>query len=233
MTYKLINDIRYYEVEQGSLEWFQARMGIPTSSRFGDIVTPARGEPSKSMDRYANELVQEILQGFPDTNSYVSGAMERGKTLEEEAADQYEFIIGEPISKIGFMTDKERRYGASPDRLVGDMGSAEIKCFEASGKHVSFMLDDEINIEHKPQVQGHLLVMKDRDWVDWFAYHTDMPPVRIRAYRDEAYIKKLAKALEQFSDIMNEKIEKLISKGYMRDPRGLEPSEMQDVYMAG
>lgn len=236
MTYELINGVRhYFEIEQGSMQWFEARCGIPTSSRFSDLVTPVKGDPSASMDGYADELAEEILQGFANTNSFASREMEMGKALEEEAADQYELIVGEKTRKVGLLTDEHRHYGASPDRLVGTVGLVEIKTFHTAGKHFNFLRQQKIDRKHYPQIQGQLLVAKDRDFVDWFAYNPNLPPVQIRTYRDDAYIAKLTKALNVFRDKMNERIEWCIGSGYMQDPTMVDQDtgELLDVTMAG
>jgi len=51
------------ELEQGTPEWFSARLGIPTASRYKDIVTPARGDKSKSYMTYLYELLAERMTG--------------------------------------------------------------------------------------------------------------------------------------------------------------------------
>lgn len=45
-----------HKVEQGSEEWLILRLGIPTASEFSNIITPARGEPTKG----------EKSEGFQD-----------------------------------------------------------------------------------------------------------------------------------------------------------------------
>ena len=73
---------------QGEPEWFMARLGIPTASEFGKIITPAKMEPSRSADTYINKLVAEWLRGKPD-ESFQSDWMKRGLAVEEEARDFY------------------------------------------------------------------------------------------------------------------------------------------------
>ena len=50
------------EHEQGSNEWFAARLGRPSASMFSKFITSA-GKASTSADSYINELIAERLPG--------------------------------------------------------------------------------------------------------------------------------------------------------------------------
>ena len=54
------------QIKQGSDEWLQARLGKPTASRFGDIITPDKGDKSKTYMTYMYELLGELLAGDRD-----------------------------------------------------------------------------------------------------------------------------------------------------------------------
>ena len=45
--------------QQGSVEWFEARLGIPTASEFSRIVTPT-GKLSASRHAYMGELLASL-----------------------------------------------------------------------------------------------------------------------------------------------------------------------------
>lgn len=206
-----------HDVEQGSQEWFEVRMGKPTSSEFGNIITPAKGDVSKSQEPYANKLLGEILQGYPEVHEFISKDMERGKVLEEEAVEQYEFVVGEKTEKIGFITNDEKTYGASPDRMWQNRkGLVEIKCLNLQN-HMNFLFQNKIDPKHKPQLQGQMLVT-GADFVDWWAYHPHLPPVHVRTERDDAYIAKLEHGLKEFKNLMDRKMQFLIDSGYMENP---------------
>lgn len=55
-----------HDVEQRSEAWHALRLGIPTASRFGDILT-ARGDlrTGETPKKYAAELVAERILGVP------------------------------------------------------------------------------------------------------------------------------------------------------------------------
>jgi hypothetical protein len=201
----------FHEIIQGGDDWFKLRRGIPTASCFNKIITPT-GKLSTQADEYAHLLLAEIITGenldkFPPTYW-----MERGSMLEPEAAELYAFETGHILGPGGFMTDDKGRWGASPDRLILDgndkaIGSIEIKC-PAPWTHVKNLLCPSIDNQYIPQVQGQMLI-GDLDFVDWFSYHPEMPPSNIHIERDEKFIEKLSDALENFTKIMNVKVEKL------------------------
>jgi hypothetical protein len=72
------------DLKQGTHEWLQARVGIPTASRFDDLITPKTRKPSSSATRYRNEILAEWILGHP-IEWGTSQWMERGTELESEA----------------------------------------------------------------------------------------------------------------------------------------------------
>jgi hypothetical protein len=206
----------HHPVPQQSEEWFRKRAGIPTSSNFSKIVTPT-GKLSKQADEYACRLIAERLLGesFPKALPFAETFwMERGSMLEGDAVALYEFEVGEQTEPIGFIVNDDGTAGCSPDRMVGERGLVEIKC-PAPWVHIENLLAERIDASHIPQVQGQLLIT-GREWVDWYSYHPELPPSRIRTERDEAYLKVLRDALAQFHEMMLKKIEVLANKGYYK-----------------
>lgn len=196
------------DVEQGTPEWLEARLGIPTASRFKDIITPARGERSKTSLTYMNELLAERLTGEP-TNTFTNEWMERGNELEDTARESYAFISDCEVLQVGIMLNDEGSIGASPDGLIGDVGGLEIKCPKASTV-VKYMLDDDLPTIYKPQVQGNLWI-SGREYWDFVAYHPKMDLFIKRIYRDEEYIQRMAKNITQFVSELEEKYMRLKS----------------------
>src|SRR5690348_1820958 len=111
--------------EQGSADWFAARLGIPTASEFSTVM--AKGE-GKTRSAYMRKLAGEILTGEPMT-AYSNPFMERGKLMEDEARTAYELIHNVDCERVGFITNGFK--GCSPDSLIGNNGGLEIKTAEA------------------------------------------------------------------------------------------------------
>ncbi|MCJ2530718.1 MAG: YqaJ viral recombinase family protein [Candidatus Thermoplasmatota archaeon] len=181
-------------VTQGSEQWKEARLGIPTASRFGSILTPKTMRPSSQADGYIAELVAEWILGQP-LDGYQTEWMERGSVLEQSAVKYYEVQRDVDTEVAGFCLRDDRRVGCSPDRLVGKEGGLEIKAPSAK-KHMAYLLGSE-TLEHRAQVQGNLWICKCK-WWDVMSYNPEIPALIIRYERDEEFIAKLSEAMELF-----------------------------------
>lgn len=198
--------VKIVDVEQGTPEWFAARLGIPTASRFADVL--AKGE-GKTRARYLHELAAEALRGAPEPDSYSNAHMERGKEQEDEARQLYAFMTDVDPVRVGFIRNGNK--GASPDSLIGDVGGLEIKT--ALGHiQVERLKRGTLPAEHVAQVQGSLWVA-ERAWWDFCSYSPGLPPLIIRVERDEPYIAQLGKAVDAF----NEELDALVASLRGRD----------------
>ena len=203
MTVEIIN------VEQGSADWFAARCGIPTASRFADVL--AKGE-GKTRAKYLHELAAEVLRGEPEPDGYTNAHMERGKAQEDEARKLYAFMEDADPMAVGFI--KNGRAGASPDSLIGDIGGLEIKT--ALGHiQVERLKRGTLPSEHVAQVQGGLWV-SERQWWDFVSYSPGLPPLIVRVERDEAKIAEIAKAVAAFNEELDSLVAAVRTQGSLR-----------------
>jgi hypothetical protein len=202
------------ECSQGSVEWYQARVGIATASEFSNIITPKTMEFSKSADKYANKLVAEIMLKESLDMKAPTFWMERGTMLEADAGESYQFATGDSLLRAGFCLDDSRRYGCSLDRIVeGKSEGAEIKCPMAEN-HMGYLLNGKIEDDHRCQVQGQLLVT-GYDAINCVSYYPGLPISIVRVGRDDKFIAALTGHLDRFFEMMNAKIEFLVKEGYM------------------
>lgn len=192
------------EAEQGSPEWFAARIGIPTASRFKDIVT-MNGAPSTSRKKYLYQLAGERLAGAKE-DTYQSAAMARGVELEGEARLLYEMVHGVQVQQVGLCLHDSRRYGCSPDGLVGTHG-LEIKC-PSMAVHTQYLDEAKVPAEYHQQVQGSMLVTGLDAWT-FMSYHPAIKPLHFMAKRDEPFLTKLQSELERFCDELDALTERL------------------------
>ncbi len=196
--------------EQGTPEWFAARLGIPTASEFETILTTpkSKGGESKMRRTYLNKLAGELLTGNP-MEAVTTFHMERGKIMEDEARDYYAFLKNVEPERVGFMRNGDK--GCSPDSLIGDAGMLEIKTALAH-LMVDQLRKNEFPAEHKAQCQGQLWVA-EREWVDLVVYWPKLPPFVQRAYRDEGYIANLAGAVDAFNAELQEVVASIRAYG--------------------
>jgi len=183
-----------YDCEQGSEDWFRARMGIPTASEFGTVLAPRAGSEGKMRRTYLHKLAGEIITGEP-MERYGNAHMDRGHAMEAEARSLYAFMSDADPTQIGFLRNGQK--GCSPDSLIGDAGMLEIKT-KLPHLLIDCILKDDFPAEHKAQCQGALWVA-EREWVDIAVYWPRMPLFVKRAYRDEEYISKLSDAIDAFN----------------------------------
>lgn len=196
----------FWDILQGSSEWWEIRKGVPTASRFSDIITPAKAQLSKSADKYAAELASDVVALAPNwitedpRNKPPSRAAQDGVQNEPKARAFYEMERGVIVRQCGFVLTDDGRWGCSPDGLVeGDggalIGGLELKC-PLPKTHAEYLLDDVLPLDYKCQVHGCLLVTGLPCW-DFMSYCPGMPEFIKRVVPDEFTV-KLAEALDQF-----------------------------------
>jgi hypothetical protein len=185
-----------HECVQGTPEWSYLRAGIPTASAFDRIITPG-GAASKSAEKYKFYLLAERIQGKP-IDGVKTWSMERGSTLEVKAKKHYQWVTGTSTTPVGFITNDEETWGASPDDFVGEDGLLECKCPELETHMMYLMREGTAYKEYKVQCQGQLWVT-GRQFVDVLSYYPGLPWALQRIERDEEFIGKLAIEIPKFS----------------------------------
>lgn len=187
-----------HNVAQGTPEWLQLRLGIPTASEFFRILSPT-GKASAQAEAYMHRLLAEWVLGVP-LEDYQSQWMIRGKELEQQAVDAYEFATGNETEVVGFVTNDAGTVGCSPDRLVKPNRGLELKC-PAPHTHVGYLLAKGVDETYKPQVQGCTWLCETDGW-DVSSYCPGFPASIIPVGRDEKYIAALSSAMDAFLERM-------------------------------
>lgn len=160
-------------IEQGSEEWFNARLGKITSSRVSDVMAKTRSGYGASRKNYMMELLCQRLTGRRE-EGFTSAAMQRGIDLEPLARSAYELHCGEIVQETGFVIHPHYNdIGASPDGLVGDFGLVEIKC-PNTAQHVSCIQSGEPDSKYWWQMQCQMFCT-DRKWCDFASFDDRMP----------------------------------------------------------
>lgn len=193
--------IEIFRCDQGTDEWLRCRLGIPTASKFSAVL--AKGE-GKTRRRYMLDLAGELLTQEP-AESFSNLHMERGKIMEDEARNLYQFMTDAEVDRVGFVRNGIK--GCSPDSLIGDAGMVEIKT-KLPALQLECLLADKLPSEHVAQVQGALWVC-EREWIDFVSYWPKLPLFVKRVHRDEDYIKNLAAEVDRFNNELLELIEKI------------------------
>lgn len=189
-------------VEQGTDEWFEARLGRATASRFKDIMTFIKSGESATRKNYRAELVAERLTGVRE-EGFTTAAMLWGTETEPLARLQYMLKSGNDVEECGFFAHEELMAGASPDGLIGEDGTLEIKC-PNSATHIETLRRGTVPYQYYWQVLGQLWIT-GRKWCDFVSFDPRMPAnaqyVCIHVERDEQKINELQ---SEVTDFLNE-----------------------------
>jgi len=194
-------------VEQGTEEWFAARLGKVTASNIHAVM--AKGKATRA--NYMAKLIAERLTERRE-DSYQSPAMAWGTEHEANAAAAYELHTGRQCDLVGFVDHPEiGGSGASPDRLVGAGGLVEIKC-PNTATHIAILTGSKIKREYVLQMQWQM-ACTGRTWCDFVSYDPRMPVDLMlyleRVRRDAEVIDEITSAVVEFLAEMEGKIEAL------------------------
>lgn len=212
------------EYPQGSQAWRLLRRGIPTASKFADILTPKKMELSAAADTYIDYLIGSIFDPyFGQEEEYVSYAMKQGQIVEPEAVAYYALERELTVKQVGFITTNDGRFGASPDSLTvsDDKIIGGLECKHAKAEiHIRRLReaakiraaggDDNACLppEHKGQVHGCLCVTGLPFW-DYLSYRPGMPAQLLLRIVPDEYTAKMWAALQEFHKRFAEALEKI------------------------
>lgn len=201
--------------EQGSVEWMQARAGIPTASEFDNLISPTwkirTGEMRKS---YLASKLAEAWLGGPLIGFNVFD-VEQGRILEEEARPWLELELNMEISKVGLCVRDDGRVGCSPDGIVyTGIGTAqpnfgvEIKCPQPTA-HVKYLLSGEVPPDYLAQIHGGMYVTGFESW-KFLSYRRGFPKLLLTVERDDEIQGKIHDALYEFLGNFDAAMDRLI-----------------------
>ncbi len=199
---------------QGSPEWLEARRGLPSASRAAEIVTPAKGEFSKSADKCMYSLIADCFAPGDDIPKFETYAMTRGRELEPVARAAFEAETGLTVTEVGLVKAADGICICSPDGLIKGGTSntewtegLEIKC-PTKDIHTEYVLRGELPDIYKPQVHWSMAVTGLNTWHFW-SYHESpngrksLKPLHVIVRRD-GYTEKIEAAMRKFVSIYRE-----------------------------
>jgi putative phage-type endonuclease len=199
--------MRVITADQGTDEWKQARVGVPSGSKFADIMAKGGGATRAT---YLTALALERITGVRE-DFKTTFAMEQGTEREPFARSAYEAHTGQFVTEIGFCMHDSLMVGVSPDGLVGKAGMTEYKC-PMPKTHLEYLRLEpgKCPTAYRWQVQGQLWVA-EREWCDFVSYNPDFPEnaqmVIRRVVRDEKAIAELESEVVKFLEDIEREIE--------------------------
>lgn len=201
-------------MEQGSPEWFAARLGKVTASRVADIIAKTKSGPSTSRANYAAQLIAERLTGNRE-ESFTNAAMQWGVDKEPEARAAYAFRTDQDVIEVPIVDHPTiQMSAASPDGLVGQDGMVEFKC-PNTATHLDTLQTESVPSKYITQMQWQM-ACTGRQWCDFVSYDPRMPEaMRLfikRVPRDDAMIETLESEVSAFLDEVTNRVAELSAR---------------------
>lgn len=157
-------------LEQNTEEWLEWRKGKITGSRLNDIIVK-RGTGRK-LGFY--EVIAERLAVQHENDN--DEPMERGHTLEQQAANMFENLTGYKVNTdCGVWISEENEHVAiSPDGEISDTAAVEIKCL-SSANHLQAYFEQEVPGEYEAQVCQYFIVNDKLEQLYFVFYDPRIP----------------------------------------------------------
>jgi len=199
------------KVEQGTPEWFAARLGNVTASRVADVIAKTKSGYAASRDNYMAQLICERMTNTV-AESFSSPAMQWGTETEPLARAAYESLADVLVDEVGYIAHPTiKRAGASPDGLIGLFGLLEIKC-PNTATHIDTLISEQVPTKYITQMQWQMSCT-GRTWADFVSFDPRLPSglqmfVK-RVEFDAEYVAMLKEEVIKFLAELDAKISKL------------------------
>jgi putative phage-type endonuclease len=199
------------KVEQGTPEWFAARLGNVTASRVADVIAKTKSGYAASRDNYMAQLICERMTNTV-AESFSSPAMQWGTETEPLARAAYESLADVLVDEVGYIAHPTiERAGASPDGLIGVFGLLEIKC-PNTATHIDTLISEQVPTKYITQMQWQMSCT-GRTWADFVSFDPRLPSglqmfVK-RVEFDAEYVAMLKEEVIKFLTELDAKISKL------------------------
>lgn len=201
----------YIDVEQGSEEWLQSRVGSLGASKVHEAIARTKSGWGASRANCMATLIAERLTSTK-ADTFTNAAMQWGTEHEPDARAAYEFQRDVDVTEVGLYRHSTiAGTHASPDGIVGEEGLIEIKA-PNTATHIQTLLTGKIPDKYIVQMQWQM-ICTDRQWTDHISYDPRMPPeMRLwikRVERDDDRIAKLEADVSEFLQEMETKLNQL------------------------
>lgn len=199
---------------QRSEEWLAARCGSLGASAVHEAVARTKTGWGASRANRMAALVIERLTGVPQ-ETYQNAAMLHGIEYEEEARAAYSLNAGAVVQEVGLIRHPTLAgTHASPDGLIGEDGTLEIKCPQPAA-HLATLLGEAIPERYIIQMQWQMRCA-GRQWCDFASYSPNFPDgMRLFVHRikfDHAVVTKLEAEVAEFLAEVDQKVAALRSR---------------------
>ena len=153
------------DIVQGSEAWFIEKLGKASSTGISNIMAKGKGLSRKSY-MYAL-LGQRVTGKYKEFGK--SRSIDWGTENEGLARAIYELETGHTVTQVGFINHPTiPMCGVSPDGLVLEDGSLEIKCLDTAN-HLLFWKEKIIPLDYQYEMTWQMCCT-GRRWCDYVNY---------------------------------------------------------------
>lgn len=209
-----------HNVEQGSIDWFQARLGVITASEVKALITPKWAmRTGDGVETYLATKLAERWLKRPLT-AFSSPIMEQGSIREKEAVPVFEEQMDLDCEPVGFITTQDGWCGCSPDAMLSphhhSTQGVEVKC-PSPETHVRYLLAGRVPDEYLPQVHFSMYVTGADMWY-FMSYCRGLPPLILPVFRNPEIMVAMANATVPFIERVGEAYKRLVALNGNIDP---------------
>lgn len=209
-----MDDIKVYNVEQGTNAWLALRLGKFTASKIGVLMGKGRGKVFSqtalsyiyqiASERNIAQYIQADLSLWFERTNVSAYSLQYGTDNECYAREAYEKKFNLKVDQVGFVERVSiKGFGDSPDGIVkAEKGVIELKCPKNPAIHLQYLMMDNaddlkaINSDYYYQCYAHLLAT-GADWCDFSSFDmyqkTELHTIRI--YPDEKVFSEIKERL--------------------------------------
>ena len=163
-------------MEQRSLEWHEAKWGLVSGSRLGDLMLASKKANETSL---FYRIIEELTEPFDPTaidDQYINKDMQRGIDMEPYGLEAIHQSTKEmaPMMDVGILVSEENQLLAlSPDKISVDHKIAyEVKCPNGT-THAKWCYLGVLPHEHRAQALGYFAVNPDLEVLYWASYRPE------------------------------------------------------------
>lgn len=198
-----------HDIEQGSPEWLELRLGIITCSEISAIRADGAGAQS-----YINALAFERITGESSSVFEGNDWTKRGQELEPVARKMYEKKTGLEVQMVSFI--KNKGFGYSPDGIIYDdhfsidrpVGGIEIKVKQPA-EQIHILRSGVIPKKHLDQLHGGMSCGQ-LNWIDFVSYCPSLPLFICRIWDNE--VDKEMEKIEILVAKYNQQIDEVVNQ---------------------
>jgi putative phage-type endonuclease len=189
------------DIQQGSDEWHNLRIGKITGSSFSKLLGTAAAKEKYLYDK-ANEIVTRCKS---DGDSFNNVHMQRGSNFESVARTRYLLETFSIVKEVGIVIVDDY-LACSPDGLIDEDGLIEIKVPDSNNYFRQLLQISSEGLKVIPndyyiQMQFNMYVC-GRNWCDYVLYNpqhaiNDREMFIYRVPRDDEMQKKIGQVLDE------------------------------------